>query len=65
MYIVYGPSSKIHFASISELTSEKIGSLVVCKCIVIRSSDIRPELSVATYACDVCGYENYQEIVDK
>jgi DNA replicative helicase MCM subunit Mcm2 (Cdc46/Mcm family) len=63
--IIYGPASKIHLDSISELTSDKIGSLVVCKCIVTRTSDIRPELAVATYACDVCGFENYQEIIDK
>lgn len=42
VYIIFGPSSKIHFDTISELTSNKIGSLVVCKAIVLRASEIRP-----------------------
>ena len=59
---MYGPGSKIHATTISELNSDKIGSLVACKAIVVRASEIKPELTVATYACDSCGCENYQEI---
>lgn len=41
-----------------------IGSLVVVKAIVVRASTVKPEIVVATYACDICGCENYQEIKD-
>jgi DNA replication licensing factor MCM7 len=34
------------------------------KAIVVRASVVKPEIVVATYACDVCGCENYQEIRD-
>lgn len=46
----------------SELSSEHIGCLIACKAIVVRAGEIKPELTVATYACDSCGCENYQEI---
>jgi hypothetical protein len=36
--IVYGEGSKYDIQCISDLTSEKIGSLVVCKAIVIRAT---------------------------
>jgi len=29
------------------------------KAIVVRTSEIKPELTVATYICDLCGCENY------
>lgn len=57
--ILYGPGSKIKVRSISELTSDLIGSLVVCRAIVVRVSEVKPEIMVATYACDICGCENY------
>lgn len=36
--IVYGPGSKLKIECISDFTSDKIGSLVVCKAIVIRAT---------------------------
>jgi DNA replication licensing factor MCM7 len=41
--------------SISQLDSSMIGNLIVLKGIVIRTEEIKPRLSVATYTCDVCG----------
>lgn len=29
---------------------------------VIRVSEVKPELVIATYACDSCGCENYYEV---
>lgn len=65
--IVYGPNSKesSHVRSIRELKAELIGSLVVCKAIVVRASDVKPHLVMATYSCDACGYEIYQPISSK
>lgn len=48
--------------AISEIGSEMMGSLVIIKGIVIRTDEVRPRLSVGTFACDVCGCENYMEI---
>ena len=50
--------------SISRLTAQNVGSLVVVKGIVLRATDVKPELIVATYTCDVCGCENYVEVLD-
>ena len=36
--IVYGPGSKIKLECISDFTSDKIGSLVACKAIVVRTT---------------------------
>lgn len=64
MAIVYGSGGKTKTKAISDLTAEEIGSLVQVKAIVVRASEIKPEIAVATYACDVCGCENYLEVFD-
>jgi DNA replication licensing factor MCM7 len=51
--------------SMRELKAKNIGSLVSIDAIVVRVSDVRPFLRVATYACDVCGHETYQIISSK
>jgi DNA replication licensing factor MCM7 len=33
--------------------------------IVVRTSDVKPFIKVASYACDFCGYEAYQTISNK
>jgi DNA replication licensing factor MCM7 len=43
-----------------DVRSNQIGSLVTCKGIVTRVSDVKPCIKVAVYACEVCGAENYQ-----
>ena len=53
--IVFGPQGKSQKRTITQLTSDDIGSLVVVKAIVVRSSVVKPEIVVATYGCDVCG----------
>ena len=62
--IVYGPNSKTKPKAISQLAAEEIGSLVIVKAIVVRVSEVKPEISVATFACDICGCENYLEVLD-
>lgn len=53
--IVYGPNSKVKLRSIGELFSIDIGALIMIKAIVVRVSEVKPLLSVATFTCDVCG----------
>lgn len=64
MSIAYGPDSKEYdrSCSIKELRSELIGSLVIVKAIVVRASDVKPRMMMATYSCDACGYEIYQPV---
>jgi len=39
-----------------------IGKLTLVKGIVIRATEVKPMMSVATYTCDKCGVETYQPI---
>jgi len=32
------------------------------KGIVTRTSEVKPQVTIATYTCDECGCENYQEV---
>ena len=48
-----------------EIKANQIGSLIQVKGIVTRVSDVKPCIQVATYNCDVCGYEVYQTITSK
>lgn len=44
------------------LSSNNIGSFITINAIVIRLSEVRLNLKVATYLCNECGNENYQTI---
>lgn len=39
--------------------------MVTVKSIVVRVSDVKPMITVATYVCDACGFEIYQTITNK
>lgn len=62
--------SEIYFKDLSisktipirEVKAEHIGKLVTVKGIVIRSTEVKPLMCVATYTCDQCGAETYQPI---
>ena len=60
LFIVHGEFAKKQIQRMRDVKSNQIGSLVTCKGIVTRVSDVRPCLHVAVYACEVCGAENYQ-----
>lgn len=62
--IVSGPLRKNKVKSIHELAGTDIGALVALKAIVLRATDVKPELVIATYACDNCGCENYSHVMD-
>jgi DNA replication licensing factor MCM7 len=40
--LVYGNNAKVKLNSITELTAEEIGSLVIVKAIVVRASEVKP-----------------------
>ncbi len=58
-YILSGPNHKKKLTPLRQLKSDKIGSLVSVKCIVVRTSDVKPMMQVASFACDSCGFEVY------
>lgn len=60
VFFIHGQNSKKAITRMRDIRSNAIGSLVTCKGIVTRVSDVRPCITVATYACDVCGFEVYQ-----
>nr|KAG5696422.1 hypothetical protein BaRGS_030522 [Batillaria attramentaria] len=58
------PSTQKHLA-IREVKAESIGHLVCVKGIVIRATEVKPMMTVATYTCDTCGNETYQPRITK
>ena len=62
MFIVHGENSKKQIAKMREIKAQSIGSLVTIKGIVVRASDVKPQMQVAVYVCDVCGFEVYQVV---
>ena len=48
--------------SLREIRSSSIGQLVTITGMIVRTSDVKPHCIVATYTCDKCGCEVYQEI---
>ena len=60
LFIVPGPGSKNKTIPLRQLKASQIGSLQTIKGIVVKMTDVKPFLKVASYSCDVCGYETYQ-----
>ncbi|KAM3132906.1 hypothetical protein pb186bvf_015054 [Paramecium bursaria] len=65
LFIVRGSQTKDQMLSIRNLKANQIGSLVTLRAIVVRTSEVRPQIIVACYSCDACGYENYCTINGK
>ncbi len=51
--------------ALRNIRSQHIGHLVKTRGIVVRASELMPQIVVATYVCDVCTNEIYQEVVTK
>lgn len=60
--LVLLPRARQPVASLRSLSSHCIGRLVVTQGMVTRVSDVKPLLVVATYTCDSCQEEVYQEV---
>jgi len=50
------------WSSVRQIKARSIGKLVNVKGVVIRATEVKPMLQVATYTCDRCGAETYQPI---
>lgn len=51
--------------SLRDIRSSHLGQLVTIKGMLVRASDVKPYCVVATYTCDKCGCEVYQEVKGK
>lgn len=56
------PGVKTKAVPIRDVRAAKVGSLVRIKGMVTRVSNVKPLLTVATYTCEACAYEVYQEV---
>ena len=48
--------------SLRSLRAQQLGHLVTLQGMVVRASDVQPCCTVATYTCDRCGAELYQDV---
>jgi len=48
-----------------EVSGSSLGHLVQVQAMVLRATDVKPLMTVATFSCDRCGYELYQPVVSK
>lgn len=60
--VVFRLPSMSKVESIRSISASHIGKLVQIEGIVIRATPVKPTITVATYACDTCGCDNFQEI---
>ncbi|PAA53725.1 hypothetical protein BOX15_Mlig017658g3 [Macrostomum lignano] len=47
---------------IRQVRAAHIGRLVEVRGVVTRATEVKPQVEVATYTCDQCGAETYQEV---
>ena len=62
VYIVPGANAKPKREELRGIRAAHMGGLICVDGIVTRTSDIKPCVKVACYACNVCGYELYQTV---
>jgi DNA replication licensing factor MCM7 len=58
--IIPRKNSKIY--SVREIKSKEIGRLIRVRGIVTRVGQVKPNIKVATYVCEGCGSETYQQV---
>mmetsp|Transcript_13138 Transcript_13138/g.28396 ORF Transcript_13138/g.28396 Transcript_13138/m.28396 type:complete len:914 (-) Transcript_13138:94-2835(-) len=56
---------EIEGVSLRQIRSRAMGHLVTLRGMIVRSSDVKPACTVATYTCDACGCEIYQVVQTK
>ncbi len=61
--VVILPRKKDVAKRIREVRAEDIGTLLSIKGLVTRATDVKPQIAVVTYTCDVCGSEIFQEVI--
>ncbi|PRP83767.1 hypothetical protein PROFUN_08965 [Planoprotostelium fungivorum] len=57
------PRSSTKPKIVRDVKAGDIGRLIKIKAIVTRATEVQPRVRVATYSCEECGHELYQEVV--
>ena len=60
--VMFKASADCKSMPIRDVKASSIGRLVHIRGIVVRATEVKPLLQVATYTCDQCGSETYQPI---
>lgn len=60
--VVFVPLPSTPIQAVRDIKAAMIGTLIKVKAIVTKVSEVRPLLQVATFLCDQCGMEVYQEV---
>ena len=60
--VMFKASADSKSVPIRDVKASSIGRLVHIRGIVVRATEVKPLLQVATYTCDQCGSETYQPI---
>ena len=50
---------------IRDVKASSIGKFITVKGVVLRSTEVKPKLAVATYTCDKCGAEAFQPVLSQ
>lgn len=56
------PAKTMKITPLRHLKASMIGNLVSTRAMVVRVSEVKPLISVASYICEECGYEMYQPV---
>lgn len=60
--IYFKPLSTKKELPIRDVKASSIGKLISVRGIVMRSTEVKPMITVCTYSCDLCGGETYQPV---
>lgn len=60
--VYFSPSATGKSIPIRDVKAQYIGKLVSLRGVVIRCTEVKPMMVVATYTCDHCGAETYQPV---
>jgi len=60
--VLLEPRAESDVVQVRDIRADCIGSLIKFKGIVIRCTEVKPMMQVATYTCDQCGVETYQTL---
>eukprot|EP00741_Cyanophora_paradoxa_P021650 tig00000241_g20896.t1 len=63
--LTFKPDTKAKAVSIRKIRAEHIGRLVTVKGIITRVTDVKPLCAIATYTCNQCGFEIFQEVTSR
>merc|ERR1719158_447792 len=58
----FQPRARRPLLKLREIKADEVGSLVQMQVLVVRVSPVKPKLEIATYHCEECEAEIFQEV---